>query len=52
MTKFYSVKFRTVFVDLLEVEGKLERVIVEDDGSFDWEKLVKAFVVIVVFRKL
>lgn len=49
--KFYKVKFRTVFVDLLEVEGKFDKVIAEDEESFDCENLLKALVVILALRK-
>lgn len=48
----WNVKFNWELVDLLEVEGKLDKVIEEEDESFDWEKLLKPVEVITAFKKL
>ncbi len=48
----WNVKFSWELVDLLEVEGKLDKVIEEEDESFDWEKLLKPVDVITAFKKL
>lgn len=48
----WNVKFNWELVDLLEVEGKFERVIDDEDVSFDWEKLLKPVELIVEFKKI
>ena len=49
---FCNVKFRREFVDLLEVEGKFESVIEDEDESLVWEKLLKPFELITAFIKI
>lgn len=46
------MKFSWELVDLLEVDGKFANVIVDEDVSFVWEKLLKLVELTFALRKI